>query len=87
MDLMGRATGGPKNVKAYALTCFVVIDLYFFFFFLVDSVGQPMSREPHIPTTHTFLPHQRPAPMASVGIGKLNRFVRVSIPVARNEKS
>ena len=33
MDLMGRATGGPKNVKAYALTCFVVIDLYFFFFF------------------------------------------------------
>ena len=74
VDLTGRATGRPMCcpiLKAEGICADVFLRCtyckFVFLFFPSGFLG--LAHEPYITTTHTILPQQRPAPMASVPIG------------------
>ena len=65
---MGRPVCCPVlKIEGKCADVFVVVILCFDFVFLSGFRGP--AHEPHVPTTYTILPHQRPAPMAPVQTG------------------
>ena len=60
----------PKGEGVCANVLFVVLvrNTNLFFVYVPSGFGG-LAHEPHVPTTRTISPHQRPAPMASVPTG------------------